>query len=481
MQGRLTAGALELHELSLDSHFWNVGLNMPEVDSFLIEQYPQYKASAIMTGLFGVSTPTAAETFSWFELPRYRMGGIVDGIVGGNASLANPLVIQFALTNPMSQYVRLNMTLLAFNGRTANSLFHYPLKVRAITTVGPNVHVSLVTNNGAPLANINDYITVNTYVSEGWTESGEAGTIGVGQWNTPVGRTNNMTTIRRTLQLTPQTMMRKTLFGSPGEAQFWAYEAERQFMDNFMYDKELAMLFGRRSTNGVNTLAPGTANAYIAGDGLLPLMEDGSGLFTYSGSLTEADIQTALMEQSIVSPVKEWVALCGAGFMADFNRISKEYIIQGGYKSWDGPDSVRNLLIGLGATAYRFGQYVLHVIQYDIWNDPVQFPQLSGGLDMRNFAICLNLPGSSNRPTSADLKNAGIICRHFESNGLSRKMVWKYHPGAMVNGGSRFSGGSIAHDSMIASTIDQDIITVLDEFGLEGKVMQRHFLLAKVS
>lgn len=377
------------------------GILDPEHSDFLSYQFPQYYATAILERV-GSYEVAEQDVFSWSEMDRTRSSAEITA--GGAATGATiVLTLDTPATSPSDGYYIVGDQLQTESNKT--------IKVTAVGTSGGFQTITVAKVDGT------NFIAADTADNEkiGHLAStfGEYSDAPKGRLYLPDEKRNAIQTIRRSCYISGKALTNRTYFDG-GES--WAYKQEMIEAKEFAKDRENAVVFGEFSTADDQT-CEGINTSILAG-GV-------SGTFT--GAVSEDDIQNQITALRISSPANEYVVFCGAQYMADVQKALRDYHVGGGvnYGTFSGVN-----MVGISLNAYKFTDITVYFVHYPTFDDVETLPYngtpSATKINYSNYSLWLNL-GSSGGENNIDLM-------YKELDGMQRKFILKKEDGLMGDG-----------------------------------------------
>lgn len=440
------SGGTTVRSTILQSYVFEAGIHDPEISNILSYKYPQYYMTSMLDRL-GSYEAVAQDTFSWFTMDRTRKGGTISAIAGNTGATATFEVVEFAYSTPNLGYALVGDVFRVETGELA--------KVTAIGDNGGNqeLQVQRLAGGNWSAALIAD----GDKIGHVFTTFEEASSAPGTRLYLPTEEYNYTTILRRSFKISGSEFTNRTRIGD-GKAWYW--EKEDLEMKEFARDKEGLVMFGERASNSTAVtkqskgiwqyaVDQGTINGFVAATGV-----------------SETDIQDHIKEMLIEGVSDEILVLCGATFMADFQRAMRDYYVSGGVQF----GGFGGNTFGLDTQQYKFMGKTINVKYYELFDDQAMVPTPATALsstfvDFSNTSLWLDMGSDSNGRKFISLK-------YKEHDGQSRKFIHAYEPGMMSPGQN---GGQVANGG------DYFSIHYLCEIGVEVRLANRLGILRATS
>jgi hypothetical protein len=443
------AGGNSVRATILQSYVFNAGIHDPEISNILSYKYPQYYMTSMLDRL-GSYESVAQDTFSWFTMDRTRQGGTVSSVAGNTGATATFEVAEFEYSSPNLGYALVGDIFRIETGELAKVT---AIAAGTVDTTAQKLSVQRLAGGNWSAALLDDADKIGHVFTAFEEASSAPGT----RLYLPTEEYNYTTILRRSFKISGSEFTNRTRIGD-GSAWYW--EKEDLEMKEFARDKEGLIMFGERAANATAVakhtkgiwqyaVDNGTINGFVAATGV-----------------SETDIQDHIKEMLIEGCSSELLVLCGATFMADFQRAMRDYYIGGGVNF----GGFGGNTIGLDTQEYKFMGKTIKVVYYELFDDQAMVPTpattLSASIaDFSNTSLWLDLGSDTNGKKLISLK-------YKELDGQSRKFIHAYEPGMMSPGQS---GGQVANGG------DYFSVHYLCELGVEVRLSNRLGILRATS
>lgn len=399
----------------LQSYVFGAGIHDPEISNILSYKYPQYYMTAMLDRL-GSYESVAQDTFSWFVMDRTREGGTISALANGTSASATFEVAEFSAAGADLGYAQIGDVFRVESGELGK-----------VTAVGDNGGNQTLTVKRLDGGNWSTSLILDTWViGHVFTAFEEASSAPGTRLYLPVEEFNYTTILRRSFKISGTEFTNRSRIGD-GSA--WYFEKEDLEMKEMARDKEGLVMFGDKGSDGTTKVSKGIWQ-YAVDDGIV------NGFVAATG-VSETDIQDHIKDLLIEGVSNEILVLCGAQFLADFQRAMRDYYVGGGV-SFGG---FGGNTFGLDAQNYTFMGKNIKVVYYELFDDAAMVPAPIASLsatvvNFSNTSLWLDLGTDTNGKKLISLK-------YKEHDGNSRKFIHAYEPGMMSpgqNGGQVSSG-----------------------------------------
>ena len=435
----------------LQSYVYASGIHKPEVSNVLSYKFPQYYMTSLLDRL-GSYEAIGQDTWTWWTQDRTRLGGVVASVANNTTATANFEVVAYVYGSPTGQigYALVGDILRLESGILAK------VTVVAQGTSDTNAQkLTVVRPDGTDFTSalLDDADTFG-HIGTAFEEASSApGT----RLYIPDEEIGYLQIMRRSFEISGSEFTNKTWLGD-GSAWYWTKEDLE--MKEFARDKEGIVMFGEGTSNGTTKTTKGIFD-YADADGV----KNG---FVGATGVSETDIQDHIKDMLIQGVSNEILVLCGAQFLADFQRAMRDYHV-GGAISFG---SFGANLVGLDVQRYSFMGKIINIVYYELFDDSAMVPAPLGNSVSSSIYTFTNLSLWIDMGSDSSGKKL-ISLKYKEHDGQSRKFIHAYEVGMMnpsgVNGG------------MVANGKDSFKIHYLCEVGVEVRLSNRLGLLRATS
>ncbi|KKN46948.1 hypothetical protein LCGC14_0667720 [marine sediment metagenome] len=443
-------GGNSVRSTILQSYVFNAGIHDPEISNILSYKYPQYYMTAMLDRL-GSYEAVAQDTYSWFTMDRTRQSGTISALANGTTTSATIEVAEFVYSSPNLGYALVGDIFRIESGELA--------KVTAITVGSSDSSAQKLTVERLAGGSWSTSLILDTWkIGHMFTAFEEASSAPGTRLYLPTEEYNYTAILRRSFKISGSEFTNRTRIGD-GSAWYW--EKEDLEMKEFARDKEGLVMFGERASNSSSVIKHtkgiwqyavdnGVSNGFVAATGV-----------------SETDIQDHIKDLLIQGVSNEILVLCGAQFLADFQRAMRDYAVNGAINFGNFGGNT----VGLDFQEYKFMGKTMKVVYYELFDDTAMLPTpvaslSSSVVNFSNTSLWLDLGTDTNGKKLISLK-------YKEHDGQSRKFIHAYEVGMMnpagQNGGQVSTGG------------DFFLVHYLSECGVEVRLSNRLGILKATS
>lgn len=439
----------------LQSYVFQSGIHEPEVSNILSWKYPQYYMTSLLDRI-GATEAIEQDTWSWFTLDRTRMSGTVSNILEGDGTAWDPgtsVDARIEVAEFVYSGTNLGYALVGDVFRTTGGAL---IRVTAIGQGATDTDAQLLT-----VAKVDGSAITAAELSDGdvighvFTSFEEASSAPGTRLYLPTEEYGQLQIMRRSFEVSGTEFTNRTYLA---DGKSWYFTKEAIEMKEFARDKEGLVVFGQLSTNGTHKTTRGILD-YVISDGI-------NNGFVGATGVSETDIQDHIKDMLIEGSSNELLVLCGAQFMADFQRAMRDYAVNGGitFGGFGGNTA------GLDFQAYKFMGKTMKVVYYELFDDTAMVPFVgtasSTDINFSNFSLWLDL--------GSDASGKKLISLKYKSHqGNSRQFIHAYEPGMMNPEG--------ANGGMVSNGKDSFLIHYLCELGVEVRLANRMGILRATS
>lgn len=381
-----------------EGYLFASGVLMPEIDKYLSVRYPQYLATQIFSMV--EEEPVAQSEYAWFELDRTRRAGTVTAGGGGTGATVT-LTTDIEVTNtPNSDgYYIVGDTLITKGGII--------VRVTAVGLSGNFQTITVAKQNGTSFANTD--IVDNDKLGHIGSSLEEGSAARKARRALPLQRRNKTTILDRNIEVTGSALTAKTWLA---EGAAWVYDDEDIQLGEFARDRENTFIWNESTPDG---------NTPISGSGVINTILDTNAQSTkntYSGALSETDLQDHITQMKKLSGATTLIVLAGAEWMGDMQVALRDYT-QAGALDY-GVFSALGNVSGLNCVEYVFQGVRVQFYHYAPFDDVETVPEVTsaaGVIDYSNFSLWL---------TPKDMNGRNLLKMTYRSlNGEQRKFRYK--------------------------------------------------------
>jgi hypothetical protein len=322
----------------LQDYVFQSGVHAPEVSNILSYKYPQYYLTSLLDRI-GASEDIEQDTWSWFTMDRTRQSGTVatlleaDGtaFVADTSTDASFEVAEFVYSGNKIGYAVVGDVFRTDGGA------NFRVTAVAVGDTDPDAQlIDVVKQDGTAISAAE--LAEGMKIGHVFTSFEEASSAPASRLYLPTEDFNRLHILRRSFEISGTEFTNKTYLG---DGRSWYFTQEDLEMKEFARDKEGLVLFGDTAKNGSFKTTRGILDWAIT-DGI-------NNGFVGATGVSETDIQDHIKDCLIEGTSNELLVLCGAQFMADFQRAMRDYSVSGGMSfgsfgvkhtnSWEKPSS----------------------------------------------------------------------------------------------------------------------------------------------
>lgn len=395
-----------------DGYIFASGILDPEHSSYLSFEFPQYYATAILDRV-GSYESTTQDVFSWSEMDRTRTSAEITA--GGGATGASiTLTTDIEAVTGSDGYFIIGDQLQTEKNKT--------IKVISVAVTGGSPSYQTITvTKGDGTAFVAGDTTDTERLGHLSSAFGEYSDAPKGRVYLPDEKWNALQTIRRSCHISGKSLTNRTYFK---DGVSWAYYQEMIEAKEMAKDRENAVILGELSAVGTDDQTCAGINTSILAGGVTG---------SYTGAVTEDDIQNQITALRISSHANEYIVFAGAQYMADAHKALQPYYVNGGvdYGMFSGVD-----MVGISLNAYSFFDITVYFVHYPTFDDRETLP-FDGTPDATkvnygNYSLWLNLGGTGGE------RNIDLMYK--ELDGMQRKFILKKEDGLMGDGAKVANG-----------------------------------------
>lgn len=396
------AATSQLTPVSYSDLFSSVFLK-PQWDSFVYHINPQYTATYVLSYLAQGDDVALNDTVNWAERGTLNIQQtITSATVSGRTAT-------IVLTETERYFVVGDIIVLS-SGVQA--------QVTAVTT-GPQT-LTVQSLGTANLVDGTDVVDGSKIwrIGAGIAPCAAAPT---GTTYVPTQRTASVSQWGKTKEWCVDAMSAPQWITAPDGKNYQFFRDEVDFIEEVKSEFERAVVFGQATTG---TMSSG----FIAGAGMIPLIQTYGSSGSIAGAWTEDDFIEVLNQMSINgNGHDEWVAFCGVDAMTSIIKFTKDYRRIENSVFTDAYKKSKGLEFGMDLTTYKFGTRTVTIMEYPYFND---IPATTT-IDYKGAIMFLNVAKDVNGPKCQ-------ILYKKEFNGIKKKMYrtkGPYGHGTVENGG----------------------------------------------
>jgi hypothetical protein len=437
-------GGTNVRNPILQGYVFQSGIHKPEHSNILTYKYPQYYITSLMERM-GAYEGVAQDIYSWNVMDRTRKGAVCATVGDVDDTASVDITTDIDYSSPNLGYFIVGDVLRFESGVLG--------RVTAVAEDTGKQEISVVQVDGTNWQT-GDIATDDT-VGHAFTAFGEASSAPNGRLYLPDELYNTLTILRRSFDISGSELTNRTYLGD-GSSWFW--EVEEINMKEFARDRELAILFGDRSTGAVKVsngiwqyaLDSGVVNGYASGTGI-----------------QESDLQEQVRALLVENVSNDIYILCGSNALKDIQVALRDYAVAGAMDF----GRLGNNTAGLDFQSYKFMGKNLHFAYYELFDDSAALPVPQAGagatdVDFSKTTLWLDF-GSENNGRSL------ITMKYKEHDGISRRFVHAFEVG-MVNAYGEQGG-------VVSSGDDKFTVHLLSEIGVEVRLPNRLGILKATS